>query len=222
VSKITPAPFGLREAGASRGEAEWAGVLLHGRERTKKEMLDLAAQLDFPGARWLAPYADAGKWYPGRFMEPMESNEPYLTHAVERCDRVVDEASDDGRLGAERIIVAGFSQGACIAVEYALRRASRCAAVMIFTGGLMGSPRSKWTSRPGSLRNLRVFITGSDIDEWIPEESTRETARVLETLGAKVDLHIYPGRPHIVGDQEVADARTFLTSLRAGNLEGRS
>jgi phospholipase/carboxylesterase len=182
---------------------------LHGRERTKKEMLDLAAQIDLPGFRWLAPYAESGKWYPGRFMDPLARNEPYLTRAVERCDRVVEEAGENGRLGPDKLAVLGFSQGACIAAEYALRRPGRCGAVVVFTGALMGAPDAP---RHGDLKGLPIFISGSDADEWITEAATRRSAEVLAQLGASVTLRIYRGRPHIVAEEEIADAREFLKS----------
>ncbi len=201
----------LREAGQPRGRAERAGILLHGRSRTKQEMLDLAAGLEIGGTRWIAPYADNGLWYPGRFMEPLESNEPFLTHSVERCHRLVLDASEGGRLGPSQIFIVGFSQGACIAIEYALRHPGCCGAIVVFSGCLMGPPGTIW--RPaggGTLQGLHVFITGSDVDEWIPEARTREAARVLADLGADVDVRIYPSRPHIVSNLELAEARAFL------------
>jgi len=203
----------LREAGQPRGLAERAGILLHGRSRTKQEMLDLATGLEIGGTRWIAPYADQGLWYPGRFMEPLESNEPFLTRAVERCHRLIQDAGEDGRLGPEQLFIVGFSQGACIAVEYALRHPGSCAAIVVFSGCLMGPPGTAWHPADGkTLRGLRVFLTGSDMDEWIPEERTREAARVLADLGADVDFRIYPSRPHIVSNLELAEARSFLQS----------
>ena len=176
-------------------------------------MLDLATGLEVGGTRWIAPYADNGLWYPGRFMEPLASNEPFLTRSVERAHRLVEDASDGGRLGPSRIFIVGFSQGACIAVEYALRHPGRCGAIVVFSGCLMGPSGTGWRPAGGqTLEGLHVFLTGSDMDEWIPEERTRETARVLAGLGADVDLHIYPSRPHIVSGLELAEARTFLRS----------
>jgi predicted esterase len=203
----------LREAGQPRGLAQRAGILLHGRSRTKQEMLDLATGLEIGGTRWIAPYADNGLWYPGRFMEPLESNEPFLTRSVERCHRLVLDAGEDGRLGPGQIFIVGFSQGACVAIEYALRHPGSCAAIVVFSGCLMGPAGTSW--RPagnGTLRGLHVFITGSDMDEWIPEQQSREAARVLTDLGADVDLRIYPSRPHIVSELELAEARGFLRS----------
>jgi phospholipase/carboxylesterase len=209
----------LREAGQPRGLAERAGILLHGRSRTKQEMLDLAEGLDIGGVRWIAPYADNGKWYPGRFNEPLASNEPFLTKSVERCHRLVQDASEGGRLGPEQIFVVGFSQGACIAVEYALRHPGSCGAIVVFTGCLMGPSGTHW--RPAgsqTLEGLHVFLTGSDADEWVPEERIRETARVLRDLGADVDLRVYPSRTHIVSNLELSEAHTFLQSRLASTL----
>ena len=218
----------LREHGRARGEARLAGVLLHGRDRTKKEMTELAADLDLEGVRWLAPAAPAGKWYPNRFYDERAGNEPDLTQAVDHCDRVMDEATEDGRLKPDQIVVAGFSQGACLALEYALRRPGRIGAVLVFTGALIGPPATDWVALAGTrardggsslkrapLAGLRVFLTGSDADEWITEEQTRQTARALMDLGADVRLRIYAGRAHVILPEEIREARTFLTDLRA-------
>jgi phospholipase/carboxylesterase len=210
----------LREAGQPRGLAESAGILLHGRSRTKQEMLDLATGLEIGGTRWLAPYADQGLWYPGRFMEPLESNEPFLTRSVERCHRLVQDASEGGRLNPQQLFIVGFSQGACIAVEYAMRHPGSCAAIVVFSGCLMGPAGTDWHPAGGkTLRGLRVFLTGSDMDEWIPEERTRQTAQVLADLGADVEMRVYPSRPHLVSNFELSEARSFLaTTVPAGQV----
>ena len=207
-----PAPrlVRLREAGLARGEADRAGILLHGRSRTKQEMLDLTGALDIGGVRWIAPYAVGGLWYPGRYMEPLESNEPQLTRSVERCHWLVLDSAEGGRLAPEQIFIVGFSQGACIAIEYALRHPSSVVAVVAFSGCLMGPPGTKWKPAGGSLKGLNVFLSGSDVDEWISEERTRETARVLKKLGADVEMHVYAGRPHVVSKEELAAAKRFL------------
>ena len=203
----------LREAGQPKGLAERAGILLHGRSRTKQEMLGLASGLETGGTRWIAPYADNGLWYPGRFNEPLASNEPFLTRSVERCHCLVEDASETGRLAPSKIFIVGFSQGACIAVEYALRHPGCCGAIVVFSGCLMGPAGTDW--RPtggGTLHGLRVFITGSDMDDWIPEERTRQSAQVLTNLGAQVEMRVYASRPHIVSNLELSEARSFLAS----------
>jgi predicted esterase len=201
----------LREAGQPKGLADRAGILLHGRSRTKQEMLDLAKGLDLAGTRWLAPYAGRGLWYPGRYMDSRESNEPQLTRSVERTHWLVLDASEGGRLGPEQIFLVGFSQGACLAVEYVLRHPTSVAAIVVFTGCLIGPPGTVWTTAGNqSLKGLSVFLSGSDADEWIDPRRTEDTAQVLRLLGADVELHMYPGRPHIVSPEELADARDFL------------
>jgi predicted esterase len=183
-------------------------------------MLELARQLDTPGARWVAPAAEGGSWYPDRFMAPIASNEPFLSRAIDQCERAVDEASDNGRIDRARMAMVGFSQGACLASELTLRNPGRCGALIMFTGGLIGPPGTRWNvsgsdSRP--LSGLRVLLTGSDVDEWVPEARVRETAEVLTHLGADVTLRIYPSRPHIVSEDEIVEARMFLNEILTTN-----
>ena len=187
-------------------------MLLHGRGLTADDKVDLTSRLgEFEGMRWVAPGVDIGSWYPNRFWDPVELNEPHLTEAVERVDEAVTEASDEGRLGPEHLAVIGFSQGACLALEYARRHPGRCGTVIVFTGALMGPPGSH-TDHP-IHPDARVLLTGSDADEWISEDATRETARVLEAWNANVTLRVYPGRTHFVNDDEVAEARALLDLL---------
>jgi phospholipase/carboxylesterase len=206
----------VRAVGSARGSSQLAGVLLHGRGKTPEEKIDLAGRFgNIEGIRWVVPEAETpGSWYPGRFWDPREANEPFLTEAVERCDEAVVEAGENGRLGPERLVIVGFSQGASLALEYALRHPGRVAWMIVLTGGLMGVPGSDWTKvAPRSLSGLRMLLTGSDVDEWIPEPSTHEVANLFRDLGAHVDLRIYKGRPHIVSEEEIAEARRFLSSI---------
>lgn len=190
-----------------------AGILLHGRDRTREEKVVLADQVDVEGVRWLAPAAEAGSWYPGRFFDPIEANEPQLSQAIEQIDQVVTEAGEGGRLDARHIFLVGFSQGACLALEYSLRRPGRCGALVVFTGGIFGAPQEPRRFPAGTLKDVRILLTGSDADEWISEESTRQSARTLSELGAEVTLRIYKGRPHVVSPQELAEARQFIQDL---------
>ena len=203
----------MAETGLARGGAAFAGVLLHGRGRSPDEMLNLAARLQIDGCRWTAPAAAGGSWYPNRFMEPLGVNEPFLTHAIDECDRAIERAGEHGTLP---VVVIGFSQGACLAAEYVLRHPGRCAAMVMFTGGLIGPPGTSWQPAPQAttLNGLPVLLTGSDVDEWVPEARVRETASVLTSLGAEVRCRIYPGRAHVVGDEEIVEARGFIEGLR--------
>ena len=205
------------EVGVPRGTAACGGVIMHGRGGTAEEMTALAGRLAAPGIRWVVPEADGGRWFPHRFMGPRSRNEPFLSEAVASCEQLVNDASDGGRIAPEQLAVVGFSQGACLASEFILRRPRRCRAVVMFTGGLIGPDDTPWAVSDGSLAGVSVLITGSDTDAWVPEERVRRTAQVLEALGAEVELRIYRGRDHLVGDEELALARAFLErTLGAG------
>jgi len=206
----------VRSVGSPRGVSQLGGVLLHGRGKTPEEKIDLAARFgSIEGIRWVVPEAETpGSWYPGRFWDPRELNQPYLDEAIERCHEAVLEASENGRLGSERLVIVGFSQGACLALEYALRHPGRVGSLIVFTGALLGVPGSDWkATAPRSLAGLRVLLTGSDVDDWVPEENTHEAANLFRDLGTDVQLRIYKGRPHIVSEEEIDEARSLLRSL---------
>jgi phospholipase/carboxylesterase len=191
---------------------------LHGRGKTPEEKIDLAARFgQIEGIRWVVPEAETpGSWYPGRFFDPRELNEPYLTESLERCHEAVLEADEFGRLGPDRLVIVGFSQGASLALEYALRHPTRVGSFIVLTGGLMGVPGSNWrATAPKSLAGIRMLLTGSDVDDWIPEASTREAAALFRELGADVQMRIYQGRPHVVSEEEIAEARAFLNWIQA-------
>ena len=204
----------LRETGQPRGDAELAGVLLHGRGKTPHEKIDLALRLDAPGFRWVVPEAPGGSWYPKRFMEPVEANQPWLSEALVSTEAAMREASEDGRLGSERLAIVGFSQGACLATEYVLQHGMCCGAVVIFTGAIIGARAEYWRRHGPRLDRLRALITGSDSDDWVDADHVRETADVLAGLGADVRLRIYEGRPHIVSPEELFEAQAMLQEMR--------
>ena len=203
----------LAETGPLRRDARRAGLLLHGRERLPEEMLDIADRLNIDDFRWVAPAADGGIWYPHRFIDPFDVNEPFIAQAMDACDAAFIEMRDGGRLSPGQLAIVGFSQGACIASEYVLRHPGCCAVLVMFTGGIIGHDIRRWLVSGVRLDGLRVFLTGSDVDEWIPEARTRLTETILTALGADVRLRLYPGRPHIVSDEEIGEARALLKQL---------
>lgn len=205
-----PALTRVVEAGAARGTAERAGILIHGRGRTPEEMVEVAGRLNLSGVRWLAPTVEGGSWYPGRFFDPIAANAPYISHAFEIFDQMIADAREGGRLNPGQIIILGFSQGAALAVEYTVRNLGLCRNIVAFTGGLFGSPGPLWPAYPRPLSRTRVLLTGSDVDDWVPVERVRDTAQILTGLGAEVTLRIYSGRPHVISEPEVEEARNFL------------
>lgn len=201
VSRAGPPP---RSAGA-------ATVLLHGRYRTVQEMLDLAERLALPGMPFVAVPAAEGTWYPGSFLDPRERNEPRLGWTLERLEAVVRGLEEDG-VARERIALVGFSQGACVASEYVFRTPSRWGALAALTGGLFGPPGTTWTST-GSLAGTPVLLATSDVDELVPLARVEETGEVLRSMGAALDLRVYPGRSHMVSDDEILATRSLLAPL---------
>jgi predicted esterase len=208
-------PARYLEAGWPKGAADLGGVLVHGRYRTPEEMVYLSSRLNLDNIRWIAPAAGHDRsWYPGIFMDPISSNEPAVTQAIRQIDIALDRASENGRLGGNRLVMMGFSQGACLTAEYALRHPGRCRTMIVLTGGLFGPAGSEWQGTPEMLSGTRIMLTGSDVDEWIPEARVHETSRVLQSFGAAVDVHIYAGRAHEVSDAELVEAGNFIRKIQ--------
>jgi phospholipase/carboxylesterase len=201
-------------AGPSPADAGATTLLLHGRGRTPAEMLALAERIALPEMSYAAVPAAGGSWYPQSFLAPVERNQPHLGWALGRIEAVVSELGARG-LAEERIALLGFSQGACLAVEYVFRHPSRWGALIALTGGLIGPPGTAW-ERTGDVRRTPVLLATSDIDAWVPLERVKQTAEVFRAMGGAVDLRVYPGMEHIVNDDEIAAARDLLAPLVAG------
>ena len=157
---------------------------------------------------FVAPNASGGTWYPFSFLAPMDQNQPGLDSGLGVLARLVDELSASG-IAPDRIGLMGFSQGACLALEFSARHGRRYACVAGLSGGLIGPPGTP-RAYPGTLAGTPVFLGCSDIDPHIPLERVHETARVLGGLGAKVDARIYPGMGHTVNEGELEAVRALL------------
>jgi predicted esterase len=192
----------LAEAGA-------ALILIHGRGATAESILELADFLPHPDLAYLAPQAANHTWYPYSFLSPVEQNEPYLSSALRRVAEVVDAVEAAG-IAPERIFLGGFSQGACLASEFTARNARRYGGLLLFSGGLIG-PEGTSRAYGGSLAGTPVFLGCSDVDPHIPLARVRETAEVLEQLGGRVDLRVYPRMDHTINRDELDAAATLLS-----------
>ena len=202
----------VRHAGPALAQADAVGILVHGRGGSAEDVLGLAAEIGGDRTAWLAPQATSNEWYPYSFLAPIESNEPWLSSALALLDRLVARSSEAG-LTPDRVILLGFSQGACLSAEYAARRARRYGGLVLLSGGLIGPPDTPRDYK-GSLAGTPVFLGCSDVDPHIPVGRVHETAQVLERMGAEVDERIYPGLGHTVVDDEVVAARAIVE--RAG------
>ena len=198
----------IESAGVPLLEAQCAMVLVHGRGATAEDILTLVDELDQGGFAYLAPQAAGHTWYPYSFLAPMNDNQPGLDSALGVLTRLV-EGLEKENVGEERIALLGFSQGACLTLEFAARHARRYRAIVGFSGGVIGPPGTP-RNYAGSLRATPVFLGCSDIDPHIPLERVHETADVFRRLGASVDERIYPRMGHLVNDDELEAARVFL------------
>lgn len=212
--ETTPDPHAgqpVRTAGPAPQEADATLVLLHGRGGTAEGMLPLYDQIGLPTLAALAPQAAGSTWYPRTFLDPLEVNQPFLDSALRRIESLVAELLAGG-IPSDRIALLGFSQGACLALEFAARRPRRYGAVMGLTGGLIGPPGTP-RDYAGSLAGTPVFLGTSDPDAHIPLERVLETAAVLRRMGARVELRRYPGMPHTVNQDEIDACRALLEPL---------
>jgi phospholipase/carboxylesterase len=201
-------------AGAALERAKAAMVLLHGRGGRAEDILGLAEALAVPEIAYLAPQAPGNTWYPLSFLAPLEQNEPSLSRALATVGAVVDSLVSAGQ-PAQRIVLMGFSQGGCLALEYAARNARRYGGLAGLSSGLIGPPGSPRTYA-GSLAGTPVFLGCSDIDGHIPEWRVHESTEVLRRLGAEVTERIYPGMGHTINDDEIGHVRRLLEAVVAG------
>jgi len=201
----------LAHAGQALEQAQAALLLLHGRGADAPSILLLAEELYHPAYAYLAPQAANDTWYPYTFLAPMAQNEPWLGSALARVGEVV-AAIEAAGIPAERIVLGGFSQGACLASEFMARNARRYGGLLAFSGGLIGPPGTP-RAYAGDLDGTPVFLGCSDVDAHIPKARVEETAAVLQGMGAIVTLRLYPGLGHTINGDEIAHARALLRTV---------
>ena len=183
-------------------------VLVHGRGGSAEDILSLYTELRLPDLAALAPEAAGKTWYPNSFLAPLEANQPYLDSALRRIESIVTDLLAHG-VPSDRIAILGFSQGACLTLEFTARHPQRYGAVIGLTGGLIGPPDTP-RDYPGSLDGTPVFLGTSDPDPHVPLSRVRETEAVLTRMGAAVELRRYPGMPHTVSQDELDATRSLL------------
>jgi predicted esterase len=198
-------------AGAPLAEARVALVMVHGRGATAADILSFAGELARPGLALLAPQAAGNTWYPASFLAPLAANEPDLSSALALLDRVVARSEAAG-VPSARTMLLGFSQGACLALEYAARHARRYGGLVGWSGGLIG-PDDTPRDYPGSLAGTPVFLGCGTADPYIPEVRVALSAGVLRRLGADVTERMYPGLGHTVNQDELDATRALLAAL---------
>ena len=205
-------------AGEPLERARSAMLLLHGRGAGAEDILSLAAELAVDGFAYLAPEARGHTWYPTTFLAPLADNEPWLGSALGLVAALIDRVAAAG-IPAERTWLLGFSQGACLALEFAARHARRYGGVVGLSGGLIGPPDTP-REYAGSLAGTPVFLGCSDVDVHIPMARVEESAAVLARLGAAVTLRLYPGMGHTVNQDEIQIVRDLMAGSGGQPISG--
>jgi predicted esterase len=224
MNQPTPGTFDPHAAtevyasGAPLDSAHGVVILLHGRGASAADILSVSRALD-DGTRnlaFLAPEAAGSTWYPNSFLAPRSSNEPWVSSALRKIQSVVDLAASHG-ISTDRIVVAGFSQGACLATEFVATHPTRYAGLIAWTGGLIGEQpggligaTDSDLAHTGDLSGTPTLQTSGDPDPHVPWSRVEESARVLAAMNARVTTKRYPGKPHSVSPDEVELARTLL------------
>src|SRR5579883_124033 len=203
----------LLTAGKPLERAQAAMVMLHGRGASAENILELTEELNAPGFAYLAPQAANNTWYPYSFLVPIERNEPGLSSGLAVIASILAQIEQIG-IPLERTMLLGFSQGACLMLEFVARNARRYGGVAGLSGGLIG-PDGTPRNYPGSLEGTPVFLGCSDIDPHVPKERVELTAQVLQQMGGNVTMRLYRRMGHTVNQDEIEAVQRMMGALVA-------
>jgi predicted esterase len=205
---------GLRIAveGAPFADAAGVMIMVHGRGAAPEHILSLVEPIERPSVAYLAPAANGGAWYPYSFMAPRERNEPDLSSGLSVLDSMVADLMQRG-FASRRIMLLGFSQGACLAAEFVLRHPRRYGGLLVLSGGVIGAPGTTWDDVTASFDGTPVFLGCSDVDPHIPKERVLESEALFTRLGAVVTRRLYPGMGHAVNEDEIGEVRRVVDGV---------
>lgn len=203
----------IRHRGAAIAEARLAVILIHGRGASAEDILSLSQEFTADDVAYLAPQAAGNTWYPYSFLAPTAQNEPGLSSALGVIAAILATLDEQG-IPATRVVLMGFSQGACLTSEFAARHARRYAGIAALSGGLIGPPGTP-REYAGTFDGTAVFMGCSDVDPHIPVERVRESAEVFRRMGAAVDERIYRGMDHTVSQDEIDAVNQILSRSAA-------
>lgn len=198
----------VASAGADPNEAVAVMILVHGRGASARSILMFADEFNRQDIHYRAPQAKGHTWYPRSFMAPKEMNEPGISSGLQAIHDIITALNEEG-IPTDRIVLLGFSQGACLATEFAARHPKKFGGVIGLSGGLIGQEMDTG-KYSGSLEGVPVFLGCSDSDPHIPVERVRKTAEVFEALNADLTTEIYPGMGHTVNEDEVGNVNAIL------------
>lgn len=198
----------IKYAGKKLSEANRALILIHGRGGSAEDILSLASHLNVEDYALLAPQATNNTWYPYSFLAPPQQNEPGLSSALEMLQALVTEINAEG-IPSEKIYFAGFSQGACLTLEFAARNAEKFGGVAAFTGGLIGDEINP-ENYNGNFEGTSIFIGTGNPDPHVPVERVKGSAKILEQMNASVTVKVYDNRPHTISQEEIEIANQLI------------
>ena len=187
--------------GVSLKDAEKVLVMLHGRGANAEDIMSVSDYLNLQNTHIIAPQATNNAWYPYSFLAPRQQNEPWLSSALQLLKEILSSLITAG-LKSQQVFILGFSQGACLTLEFATGNAQPFGGVVAFTGGLIGDIL-KEENYTGNFQKTKVFIGNSDKDPHVPMARSEESKRIMERLGAEVTLKIYPGMLHTINEDEL-------------------
>jgi phospholipase/carboxylesterase len=197
--------------GKKLGEAEKVLVMLHGRGASAEDILSLAEYLKVSEFTLLAPQATGNSWYPNSFLAPPYTNEPWLSSAISLIEDITDDIIDAG-ISYNNIFFAGFSQGACLTLEFVSRNARRYGGVAAFTGGLIGDKIYE-QNYSGDFESTPVFIGTSDPDPHVPVQRVLDSVKVLKGMNAQVTEKIYRNMGHTINEDEIETVNSLIFNL---------
>lgn len=198
-------------AGQPIGSADKAIIFLHGRGASAADIISLNQHLRLNDAALFAPQATNHSWYPYSFMAPVQDNEPALSSALTIIKELTEDIEAKG-IPKNKIFFVGFSQGACLTLEFITRNAAKYGGAVAFTGGLIGE-QLNLSNYSGDFEQTPVFISTGDPDPHVPVSRVNESKKILEEMNAQVTLSIYPGRVHTISKAEIEQARSLVFQL---------
>lgn len=203
----------VRHYGSAVDDARGVLILLHGRGAGADDILSIGRELAIDDLCCFAPEAAGASWFPYSFLVPLQQNEPGVSSAMAVVDGLITEADLSG-IDAEHVFLLGFSQGACLVLEYLMRNPARYGGVMALSGGLLGPPGTQWTA-DGTLDQTPVLIGSSDVDPHVPISRLQETAEAVKNAGGAVDVQLYTGMSHQVTEDEIKRVRQMIVACLA-------
>jgi phospholipase/carboxylesterase len=206
-------PNNMVTAGKPLEEAARVMILVHGRGSSARDMIGLADHIDATDMAFVAPDATGNSWYPYSFLAPMEQNEPYLSAGLTMLAMLRARLQSDYNFKSHQIFWLGFSQGACLTLEFVARNPLQYGGVFGLSGGLIG-PEGTPRNYVGSLTDVPVFLGCSDRDSHIPKARVLESETVFRQMGASVTARLYPNFPHSINEDEL----NVVNSVISGQL----